>query len=85
MPNEQHEPTFNYTVDGEHQSTSQHEMTPVKILEAAGIDPKTHYLVQIIGKEKESYKDNPNTAIHMHENMKFISVATGPTPVSSGK
>jgi len=82
MMNEQHEPTFNYTVDGERQSTSQHEMTPLRILEVAGIDSKTHYLIQIIGKEKESYKDNPNAPIHMHENMKFISVATGPTPVS---
>ncbi len=74
--------TITYTVDGETQTTTEHELTPVQILQNAGIDPATHYLVQIEGQHKISYKDEPNKKIHMHEHMKFISVSTGPTPVS---
>lgn len=71
-----------YTVDGEKQTTSERELTSVQILSNAGIDAATHYLVQIEGQHKISYQDNPQTEIHMHEHMKFISVSTGPTPVS---
>ena len=46
------------------------------------IDPDTHYLKLIGGKHQESYKDKPNEPIHMHKGMTFISIATGPTPVS---
>lgn len=76
-------PVFDYTVDGEPQSTSEHTLTPKVILQKAGIDPSNHYLVQIIGSNTESYKDFPDKLIHMHEHMKFISSSTGPTPVSA--
>ena len=76
-------PTFNYTVDDEKQSTTDHVLTAQQILSNAGIDPATHYLVQIEGKNRISYKDEPSKEIHMHEHITFISVSTGPTPVSS--
>jgi hypothetical protein len=75
-------PTFDYTVDDEPESTSEHILTPTQILSNAVIDPATHYLVQIEGKKQISYQSNPNEQIHMHEHMKFISVSTGPTTVS---
>ena len=74
-------PTFHYTVDGKEQSTSEHELTPNQVLQNAGIDPATNYLVQIIGREKKSYQGKSDP-IHMHEHMVFISVSTSPTPVS---
>jgi hypothetical protein len=73
--------TIEYTVDGKPQKTSEDELTPNQILENAGIDPATHYLVEIIGREKKSFQGD-NTPIHMHEHMKFISVSINPTPVS---
>ena len=75
-------PTFNYTVDDEPQSTTSHDLTPNQILSNAGIDTSNHYLVEIRGKERISYQDKGDTVIHMHEHMKFVSVSTGPTPVS---
>ncbi len=75
-------PSFSYTVDGENQATTSHELTAVQILTNAGIDAGTHYLVQIDGNHRISYQNNPGQLIHMHEHMKFISVYTGPTPVS---
>lgn len=75
-------PTFDYKVDGEPQSTTMHELTATQILSNAGIDPASHYLVQIEGNHKVSYQGNPNEEIHMHEHMTFISNSTGPTPVS---
>jgi hypothetical protein len=71
-----------YTVDDEPQSTAKRVLTPKEILSNAGIDPATHYLVQIIGNKQESYKDKPDEPIHMHPHMKFVSVSTGSTPVS---
>ncbi len=75
-------PTFDYTVDGEPQSTTEKVLTPTQILTNAGIDADTHYLVQIEGNHRVSYQGKPNEEIHMHENMKFVSISTGPTPVS---
>lgn len=75
-------PTFQYTVDDEPQSTSEHTLTARQILQNAGIDPATHYLVEIKGQHQESYKDKMDEALHMHEHMKFISVFNGPTTVS---
>jgi hypothetical protein len=73
---------INYTVNDEPQSTSQKEMTPVQIMEKAGIDPAHNYLVLIEGNHKKSYQDNPQEIINMHEKMKFITNFMGPKPVS---
>ena len=75
-------PTFLYTVDDESQSTTAHELTPTQILNNAGIDPATHYLVQLEGNHRESYQNRADATIHMHQHMKFISISIGPTPVS---
>jgi hypothetical protein len=76
---------IHYTLDDEPQTTTQHILTPVEIMENAKphpIDPAAHYLVQIEGHHQVSYKDKPNEPIHMHEHANFITVSTGPTPVS---
>ncbi len=78
----QHEHSIHYEVNAEPQSTTDREMTPVQILQKAEIDPAKNYLVELRGKEKISFKDNPNEPIKMHNEMKFISVSTGPKPVS---
>lgn len=75
-------PTFDYTVDGEPEQTTEHQLTPNQILRNAGFDPANHYLVEIVGATKESFQGKGDDPIHMHENMQFISVYTGPTPVS---
>lgn len=80
MSNDKHE--IEYTVNDEPQSTNEKDMTPVQIMEKAGIDPAHNYLIQIEGNHKVSYKDKPNEIIHMHEKMVFITNFTGPKPVS---
>ena len=75
-------PTFHYTVDDEPQTTEAHELTPTQILSNAKIDPANHYLIQIEGQHRTSHQGKPDEAIHMHNHMVFISVSTGPTPVS---
>ena len=74
-------PVFNYTVDGEPQTTTDHQLTVRQILSNAGIDSETHYLVEIRGNQQVPHK-NLDEVIHMHQHMKFISVSTQPTPVS---
>jgi hypothetical protein len=75
-------PTFSYTVDGEPYTTAAHVLTPTRILQDASIDPGSHYLVQLDGQHQHSFKDTPNQEIHMHQNMKFLAISTGPTTVS---
>jgi len=72
-------------LDDEPQETTERVLTPTEILQNAKpypIDPATHYLIQLEGHEQVSYQGNPNEPIHMHEQMRFISESTGPTPVS---
>ena len=75
-------PTFEYTVDDEPQTTTEHTLTARQILQSAGLDPSTYHLVEIKGQHQESYQNKPDELIHMHEHGKFISVFNGPTTVS---
>ena len=75
-------PTFEYTVDDEPQTTTEHTLTASQILLKAGIDSGTHHLVEIEGQHQKSYQNKPDELIHMHQHMKFISVYDGPTTVS---
>ncbi len=70
--------SFDYTVDGEPQQTTSHELTPRQILENAKLDPSQRYLLELHGKEQVSYKDKLDTPIHMHEHQKFITAYIGP-------
>jgi hypothetical protein len=71
-----------FTVDGEEHVTSEKELTPNQIMAIAGIDAGSHYLVEIRGRHRESFEDRGDELIRLKDGMKFISVATGPTPVS---
>jgi hypothetical protein len=70
-----------YFVDGEKQETEKRELTVAQILEKAGLDPTTHYLVELRGPEQIKLTDS-NEVIKLHEHEKFISVFTGVTPLS---
>src|ERR1700687_4618112 len=69
-----------YFVDNEKQETTDHILTVAQILEKAGLDPKTHYLVELRGEHQIKHVD-PNEKLHLHEHEKFISVFSGPTPL----
>ena len=85
MPTAANPHVIDYSVDDEPQQTTEKVLTPRQIMERAKpnrIDPATHYLVQIVGKHQESYEGKPDVEIHLHEKMRFVSIATGDTPVS---
>jgi hypothetical protein len=77
-----HPHTIHFEVDGETVETTAHELTPVQIMQLAGIDPSTHYLKEIRGQQQISFKDAPNDPIHVHNNQRFITNSMEPTPVS---
>ncbi|CCK28828.1 hypothetical protein BN159_4449 [Streptomyces davaonensis JCM 4913] len=74
--------TVTVTVDEEPVSGVSQHTTPNAILSLAGIDQATHYLVRINGRHRESFKDEGDKDITVHEREKFVSVFTGPTPTS---
>ncbi len=75
-------PEFKFVVDDEYLTTSEHTLTPAQILVLAKLDPGNYYLILVHGEKQTSFQDNPEEKIHMHQNMKFISVFLGDTPVS---
>ncbi len=76
-------PTFEYTVDGEPQHTSEHELTAEAILRNAELDPSQRYLIEIKGNHQEAHRD-PATRIHIHQHQRFVTAFIGPVPVSRG-
>lgn len=74
--------TITISLDGEELQLLDRDTTPNEILAAADLDLATHYLVRIQGKEQESYQGRGDEAIKVHNNQKFISLSTGPTPTS---
>lgn len=72
--------TFEYSVDGEPQTTTEHELTAAKILSDAGLDPTQRYLIELKGKHQERLAND--AVVHMHEHMKFVTAFIGPVPVS---
>lgn len=75
-------PAIEFTVDGETYPSEERELTAGNILRLAGKDPASHYLVEVRGqRERQDYKD-PDQAVKLHPGSKFLTVSTGPTPVS---
>jgi hypothetical protein len=73
---------IHFEVDSEPLETNERHLTPVQIMDLAGIDPANHYLSEIEGHHTHSYKDAPNTPIVIREGARFVSASTGPTPTS---
>lgn len=55
--------------------------TPGAVLTAAGLDPARRRLVRVEGKHQTTFPD-PSVPLEVHEGETFVTVSTGPTPVS---
>lgn len=75
-------PPTEITIDGREFSLEDNESTPNELLTLAGLDPATHYLVRVEGRSQHSYEGRGGERIHIHRGERFVSVSTGPTPVS---
>lgn len=66
-------------VDGS-RVTSPRETTAGELLVAAGLDPTSRQLVLVHGRHQTPYA--AGDPLKLHPGMVFITVSTGPTPVS---
>jgi len=73
--------SITYFLDNEPQTTTEATLTVGQILKNGGLDPNTHFLIELRGDQQIEYRDL-NQSIHVHEKEKFISVFHGPTPLS---
>jgi len=78
-PHHPHE--IEYFVDEEAQTTTDSTLTVSQILSKAGLDPADHFLIELRGDHRLEHRDR-NETIRIHPKERFISVFTGPTPVS---
>lgn len=75
-------PTIEFTVDGETYTSDERELTAGSILRLTGKDPATHYLVEVRGQRERKEYEDPDKTVRLHPGSKFVTVFTGPTPVS---
>ena len=76
------EKTFTVSVDGEPVEIPRKDVTPRIILEAAGLDPTTRYLIEKRGHNNVSYKGKTDDDLNVHENQVFLTGRCGPVTVS---
>lgn len=69
-----------YYVNGEAQTTRQHEVTVREILTDAGFTPAEEY--RLTRDEGHHVYQDYNEEVPLHENEKFTATFLGPTPVS---
>jgi hypothetical protein len=73
---------FTIFVDDEAIETAEHKLTVREVLTLAGISPDSYYLVEVNGKHQVSFQNKLDETVNIHEKAKFVTVSTGPTPVS---
>ncbi len=71
-------------IDGESFEAPERKMTANELLALAELSSDEYYLVEIKGKKQNSFQDQGDTVINLHQKAKFISVFTGPTTVADG-
>jgi hypothetical protein len=74
--------TVTIVIDNEELPGVPQHTTPNEILRLDGIDPATHYLERIEGRHHESFRDEGDRQITVHDQERFVSLSTGPTPTS---
>lgn len=75
--------TVEFTIDGEPFTTAEKTLTARELLvDYIRLDPATHYLIWVRGREQTSYEGDPDAVIEIHEKQVFITASLGPTPVS---
>jgi hypothetical protein len=74
--------TFTVTVDGESIEIPRKDVTAREILEIAGLDPTTRYLIEKHGNQTTSYKDTPDAVIKVHQNQVFLTGRLGAVAVA---
>lgn len=75
--------TVAFTIDGEPFTTTEKALTARELLaDYIHLDPATHYLIWVHGREQTSYEGDPDAVIELHEKQVFITASLGPTPVS---
>jgi len=57
-------------------------MTPVEIMNVAGLKEGEFYLKQLVGHQEITYKNDKNHVIALHDHIKFVSCKTTNTTVS---
>ena len=74
-------PQMNVTVEVDGvRVTSPRDTTAADLLALAGLDPVTRQLVLVHGRHQTPYEATSELELHAH--IVFVTVATGPTPVS---
>jgi hypothetical protein len=81
IPNDDHSHSIPFFVDSEKETTTADVLTVRAILALVGEDPDEYYVVERHGNELTEYR-GAETEVPVKAGAKFVTVFTGPTPVS---
>jgi hypothetical protein len=70
-----------YFVNGEEETTEEHELTVRQILENAGFKPAEDYALKS-ENPKEDFDSEYDREVKIHPNQRFDALFKGPTPTS---
>jgi hypothetical protein len=70
------------TIDAEPYEVEDKKMTAAEVIAVAGLDPATHYLVEVKNRKQISYKDRSDAEIKLNMGDEFLTVPIGDTTVS---
>ncbi len=76
-------PTIEFEIDGEVYETRERDLTAEEVLGYAGKGFGSHYLVELLGRggQQREYR-SPSDPVKVHPGSRFLTVSTGPTPVT---
>jgi Multiubiquitin len=74
--------TLTITIDGEEFEVEGRDHSARELLQLAGLDPGTTYLIELRGHEQIPHRDNPDESIKLHNQMRFVSADIGSAPVA---
>jgi hypothetical protein len=77
----EHKHERTYFVNGERETTHEHELTVRGILEGAGFTPATDYTLKS-ERPPEDFDSHYDKLVKIHEDQRFQALHKGPTPTS---
>ena len=76
-----HPNAVHFTIDGEPVEIETDSLTMSQVLALVGKKPDEWYLVEKVGREQKKFED-PAQEVPISHGAKFVTVFTGPNPVS---
>lgn len=81
VPSTTGQPSVTFTIDGVEFTVSERRQTAAALITLAGLDPKEHDLVRVVGGGQVKREFDDADEIQVTPGASYVTIFTGPTPV----